>query len=212
MTANLFPANLVVVMVSKKLKRLFDNPGDGVLFPELIVAVRNWNLKSFHRLLLVATLGALLTSGLVASAQDLLWVTDQDEIAPNPTKHDHAGYVIHHCLSRYAPTLCGLLTFATTEANVSNSLLRDAVAITDLAAGCLVDALCACERAPERSLWVSPTAPLTRKARVILDWFAQREHVLRRVVICLEESLDGGIDVSVFRPIRVSRGQVFLLR
>jgi hypothetical protein len=91
MTANLFPGNLVVVMVSKNLKRLFDNPGDQVLFPELIMAVRNWNAKSFHRLLLVASLGALLTSGFAGSAQNLLWVTDQDEIAPNPTKHDHAG-------------------------------------------------------------------------------------------------------------------------
>lgn len=212
MTANLFPANLVVVIVSKTLKRLFDNPGDGILFPELIVAVRNWNAKSFHRLLLVATLGALLTSGLAANSQDVLWVSDQDEIAPNPTKHDHAGYVIHHCLSRYAPTLRGLLTFATTEANVSNSLLRDAVAITDLAAGCLVDTFGACERAFERSLWVRPSIPLSRKAEVILDWFAQREHMLRRIVICLDETDNGEISVTAFRPIRVSRGLVFLPR
>lgn len=176
-TANLFPGNLVVVMVNKRLKRLFDNPGDGVLFPELVSAVRNWNVKSFHRLLLVATLGALLTSGLAGSTQDLLWVTDQDEIAPNPTKHDHAGHVIHHCLSRYAPALRGMLTFAMTEANASNFLLRDAVGIADLAAGCMVDALGACEGgSAERSLWVCPTAALARKARVIVDWFAQREH------------------------------------
>jgi len=212
MTANLFPANLVVVMVSKNLKRLFDNPGDQVLFPELIMAVRNWNAKSFHRLLLVASLGALLTSGFMGSAQNLLWVTDQDEIAPNPTKHDHAGHVIHHCLSRYAPALRGLLTFATTEANVDNSLLRDAVGITDLAAGCLVDTFGACERATEGALWVRPTVTLTRKAEVILDWFAQQGHALRRVVICLEASDKGAVDVSVFRPVRASRGQVFLLR
>jgi hypothetical protein len=211
MAANLFPGNLVVVMVSKKLKRLFDNPGEQVFFPELIVAVRNWNAKSFHRLLLVATLGALLTSGLAASSQDLLWVTDQDEIAPNSTKHDHAGHVIHHCLERYAPDLRGVLTFATTEANVDDFLLRDAVAITDLAAGCLVDAFGASNRGSERALWVSPASALTRKAQVILDWFAQRDHKLRRLVICLNES-DDGIDVSVFRPVRVDRGQVFLLR
>jgi hypothetical protein len=212
MAANLFPGNLVVVIVSKKLKRLFDNPGDRVLFPELIVAVRNWNMKSFHRLLLVATIGALLTSGLAESSQDLLWVTDQDEIAPNPTKHDHAGHVIHHCLGRYAPDLRGVLTFATTEANVDKFLLRDAVAITDLAAGCLVDAFGASKRGSERALWVSPAASLTRKAQVILDWFAQRDHTLRRLVICLDPSDDGTINLSVFRPVRVNRGQVLLLR
>ena len=211
MAANLFPGNLVVLMVNKKLKRLFDNPGDRVLFPELIVAVSKWNAKSFHRLLLVATIGALLTSGLAASSQDLLWVTDQDEIAPNPTKHDHAGHVIHHCLERYSPDLRGVLTFATTETNVDNFLLRDAVAITDLAAGCLVDAFGVFNRGSERALWVSPAPALTRKAQVILDWFAQRDHTLRRLVICLDES-ENGIDLSVFRPVRVDRGQVFLLR
>ncbi len=210
MAANVFPGNLVVLMVNKKLKRLFDNPGDRVLFPELIVAVSKWNAKSFHRLMLVATIGALLTSGLAANSQDVLWVTDQDEIAPNPTKHDHAGHVIHHCLERYSPDLRGVLTFATTEANVDNFLLRDAVAITDLAAGCLVDAFGVFNRGSER-LWVSPAPALTRKAQVILDWFAQRDHTLRRLVICLDESEDG-IDLSVFRPVRVDRGQVFLLR
>ena len=212
LAANLFPGNLVVVMVSKKLKRVFDNPGDQVLVPELVVAVRNWNAKSFHRLLLVATIGALLTSGLAASSQDILWVTDQDEIAPNPTKHNHAGHVIHHCLERYAPDLRGLLTFATTEANGDHFLMRDAVAITDSAAGCLVDAFGAPKRGSERGLWVSPASSLTRKAQVILDWFAQRDHTLRRLVICLDESDDGTIDVTAFRPVRVNRGQVFMLR
>jgi hypothetical protein len=91
-------------------------------------------------------------------------------------------------------------------------LLRDAVAITDLAAGCLVDTLGACERAAEGALWVRPTATLTRKAEVILDWFTQQGHALRRVVICLEASDKGGVDVSVFQSVRASRGQVFLLR
>lgn len=211
MAANLLPANLIVVMVSKKIGRLFDNPGDRVLFPELIVAVRNWNVKSFQRLLLVATLGAVFTSGFAASTQDLLWVTDQDEIAPNPTKHDHAGHVLHHCLSTYAPTLRGMLTFATTEANISNFLTADAAAIPDLAAGCLVDAFGECNTTPN-GLWVSPTATLSHKARVILDWFAQGGHALRRVVICLDEARAGTVLASAFRPIRSGRGEVFLLR
>ena len=82
--ANLFPGNLIVVMVDRAIARLFDDPGAGVLLPELIVAVRDWNAKSFRRLLLVGTLGAVLVSGLMDTSQDVLWVTDEDEIASNP--------------------------------------------------------------------------------------------------------------------------------
>ncbi len=211
MAANVFPANLFVVLVSKRLKRLFDNPGDKMLFPELVTAVRNWNARSFHRLLLVGTLGAVFASGLAADAQDILWVTDQDEIVPNATKHDHAGHVLHHCLSRYGPTLKGLMVLLTTEANFDGFLLRDAVGIADLAAGCLVDVFGACDRSADQ-LWVAPTRALSRKAQVLLDWFAQVGHPLRRIVVCLDDSGDGSVDVSVFRPVRVRRGEVLLLR
>jgi hypothetical protein len=210
--ADLFPGNLFVFMVDKRILRLFDDPGEGVLFPELVVAVRNWNTKSFRRLLLVSTLGAVLVAGLAHPAQGLLWITDQDEIAPNSTKHDHAGFVVHHCLSTYAPTLRGLLTFATTEANVDTFLTADAVSIADLAAGSLVEVFNACPNAANRQLWRRPTASLSLKARVILDWFAQHGHVLRRVVVALDEAPGGRVVASAFRPLRTARDEVFLLR
>ncbi len=208
--ANLFPGNLIVVMIDKAITRLFDNPGDQVLLPELIVAVRNWNASSFRRLLLVGTLGAVLVSGLASRSQDLLWVTDEDEIAPNPKKHDDAGHVLHHCLSTYAPTLKGSFTFVTTETNVSNFLTADCVAITDLAAGSLVDAFGGCK--PGVGLWVRPVGSLPFKARVILDWFAQTGHTLRRVVVALDTGPGGTVVASAFRPVRTGRDQVFLLR
>jgi hypothetical protein len=151
-----------------------------------------------------------LAAGLSSDAQDILWVTDQDEIAPNPMKHSHAGHIFHHCLSRYAPTLTGTLVFMTTEGQRSDSLLADAVAITDLAAGTLVDAFGAFE--PSTSLWVRPTAALSFKARVIADWFAQSGHQLRRMIVALDQDASGEISVSAFRPTRSTRDQIFFLR
>lgn len=208
--ADLFPGNLIVVMISKAITRLFDNPGDQVLFPELIVPVRNWNAKSFRRLLLIGTLGAVLVSGFAAPSQDLLWISDQDEIAPNPQKHDDAGHVLSHCLETYMPTFRGNFGFATTEANFRNFLTADAVAITDLAAGSLVDAFGACRSSG--SLWSRPSGFLSFKTRVILDWFAQAGHDLRRIVVTLDLEASGSIRVSVFRPVRLGLDQVFLLR
>lgn len=209
--ADLFPGNLFVFVISKKLRTLFDDPGSQCLFPELVVAVRNWKRKSFHRLLLVATLGSVLVSGLSAPNQDLLWVVDQDEIAANPTKHDHAGHVIHHCISTYAPTNSGQLTFLTTEANISNRMTEDVVAIADLAAGCIVDAFGICNQKAPTGLWVRPAATMPLKGEVILDWLAQVDAALHRVVIALDQHSDGSVAVRAFQPLHLD-GSTYILR
>jgi len=199
--ADLFPGNLFVFVISKKLRTLFDDPGSQCLFPELIVAVRNWKRKSFHRLLLVATLGSVLVSGLSAPNQDLLWVVDQDEIAANPTKHDHAGHVIHHCISTYAPSNTGQLTFLTREANISDQMTEDVVAIADLAAGCIVDAFGISNEKTPTGLWIRPAATMPLKGEVILNWLAQADAPLHRVVIVLDRYSDGSVAVGAFQPL-----------
>ena len=209
--ADLFPGNLFVFVISKKLQTVFDDPGSQRLFPELVAAVRNWKSKSFYRLLLVATLGSVLVSGLSAPSQDLLWVIDQDEIAANPTKHDHAGHVIHHCISTYAPANTGQLTFLTTEADISNRMTEDVVAIADLAAGCMVDAFGIGDQKAPTGLWVRPAATMPLKGEVILDWLAQTDVALHRVVIALDQNSDGSVGVCAFQPLYAD-GRTYILR
>jgi hypothetical protein len=211
--ADLYPGNLFVFLVNKGVAALFDDPGSERLFPELIVAVRNWKSKSFQRLLLVATLGSLLVSALSEHGQDLLWVIDQDEIAANPKKHNDAGHVIHHCISTYAPANTGRLTFVTTEADVNNRMLDDVVAIADLAAGCLVDAFGKREdMPPSAGLWVPPSASLPTKGKTILRWLAQSGTALDRVVVVLDQNPDHSVVVSAFQPQLFDDGHIYIRR
>jgi len=210
--ANLYPGNLFVFLVSKQIPKMFSDPGDQILFPELVVAERKWKRKSFQRLLLIATLGAILVSGLSGYSQDILWLIDQDDIAPNPERHSHAGHVIHHCISTYAPASTGKLIFITTEANVNNRMTEDVVAIPDLAAGCIVEVFGAYGRSPQATLWTSPSARVSPKSKLILDWFADDSQPLRRIVIALDYTSQGSLTVSAFRPVRGHDGRVFLLR
>lgn len=210
--ADLYPGNLFVFLISKKIASLFDDPGSQRLFPELVVAVRNWNNRSFQRLLLVATLGSVLVSGLSGSGQDVLWVVDQDEIAANPKKHDHAGHVIHHCISTYAPANTGQLVFLTTEADISNRMTEDVVAIADLAAGCMVDAFGTREHMPPTDLWVRPAASLPTKGQEILGWLAQTGSALHRVAVVLDQNTDGSIAVWAFQPLLSGDGHVYIRR
>jgi hypothetical protein len=210
--ANAFPANLFVFLISKEIRQLFDDPGNEVLFPELIVAVRTWKAQPFHRLLLVATLGSILVSGLSGAMQDILWITDQDEIAPNPKQHDHAGHVIHHCLSTYAPRNSGLLAFLTTEGKFDDFMLEDVVAIPDLAAGALINALDSNPVTSPSGFWLPGSNDSPLKSKSILWWLADDRQALRRFVVVLDRLPDGNLSVSACSPIRYGNGQVFLVR
>jgi hypothetical protein len=209
--SNAFPGNLFIVMIRRNIQTLFDDPGSRTLFPELIVAEYGWKRKSFHRLLLIASLGALFVSGLSSPEQDILWVTDQDEIAPNPEKHDVAGHVFDHCISRYAPANHGMLTFVTTEVKFDNNRVEDLVAVVDLAAGSLVDAFAEDGLVSSGSIWVPLSSRLSHKARTLLDWFADDSQNLRRFVIVLDHS-GRGIEVHASKPIQSDGRQLFLLR
>ena len=210
--ADSYPGNLFVFLVSKKIPELFDDPGDRVLFPELIVAERTWKSRPFRRLLLIATLGSILVSGLCNPVQDILWITDEDEIAPNPKQHNHAGHVIHHCISTYAPAHSGLLVFLTTEANVENLMTEDVVAIPDLAAGGLVDAFSSGDRLSSGRLWRSSGDDLTMKSKLILRWLGDRQQSLRRFIVVLDQSAESAVDVYAFSPLGDGNGHVFLFR
>jgi hypothetical protein len=201
--ASALTGNLVIFLIDRRIRSLFSDPGDERLLPELVVAERGWNRRSFHRLLALSSLGALLVSGLSGSGQDILWLTDEDEIAPNPTKHSHAGHVIHHCIERYAPSHKGTLVFLTTQGRFDNCFREDIVAVTDLAAGALVDVFSRGDIARDRRgshLWIPASVTIPTKAATILRWLARESGGLGSVVIVLETAHDA-LDVRVFRPV-----------
>ena len=209
-TASSLQGNLVIFLVSREIPTLFSDPGDLRLLPELVVAERGWNQSAFARLLAVGTFGTLLLAGLADPGQDILWLTDQDEIAPNATKHNHAGHVICHCIERYAPNHRGQLVFLTTEGAFDHCFREDLVAIPDLAAGALVETF---SRSP-----VGGSAPisaygadrsLSQKAQVVLQWLSSSGPRLHTIVAVLRPN-GAQVDVTVFTP-RWYGGQLLCL-
>jgi hypothetical protein len=198
--ADYFPGVLATFLVDKRINRIVGDHRSPDVFPELVVAERGWNQNAFHKLCLVASLGSLLIRGLSKSTQDLLWLTDQDEIAPNPTKHDHAGHVIHHHIGTYAPENNGLFVFITTEADISVRRFEDVVAIPDLAAGALSEAFSAIQDHVGQGIsrmWIPFPANLPDKADLIAAWFFNRPKRLSKLAIIIEPCRDGGLTAEV---------------
>lgn len=200
--ANYFPGVIVTFLVDKSIKPMLGDYGSIRWFPEMVVAERGWNQRAFRKLSLVANMGGLLLAGLTDTSQDMLWVTDQDEIAPNPTKHNHAGHVIHHYISTFAPDKNGFITFATTELDIGERRHEDAVAIPDLVAGALADSMSRVrsEGIEAGSLLCVPlpeSVPL--KTRIVLRWLSAHYFPLRRLVVVLDKDEAGNVLSKVVR-------------
>jgi len=187
--ANFLPGVLISFLIDKKLGRLISVKKDPYKFFELIYPKYGWNNYSFDRLSLVAHLGSLLIGGLCGNKQDILWVTDQDEIAPNPKKHDDAGWVIWSYLCEYAPKIDGKLVFVTTEADLGQRRLEDAVSIADLSAGAWAEAMSNIRTLLQkdvRNIMIPVIGNFTEKTDKILTWFSCNKFPLSKLVVVLQ--------------------------
>jgi len=205
--ADKFPGVLVTLLLDKKIGSVIGDHEHPNFFPELVVAKRGWTKRAFHRLCVVASVGALLIAGLSAPSQDILWLTDQDEIAPNARQHDHAGWVFLLHINTYAPQNHGKLVFLTTEGDDEGRRLEDVVAIADLAAGGLAEALSLLRNEVGQlgcGLGIPLPEGLSDKAAVILAWLGGQGFLLRRLSIVLECMGPNGVSARIVRPQLVS--------
>lgn len=105
-----------------------------------------------------------------------------------------------------------MLAFLTTEANIDNCMTEDVVAIPDLAAGSLVDALSYNSNLLSTGLWLPADDDLPPKSKLILWWLADRQQRLRRCVVVADRAPDANVSISAFIPLRGDNGRIFLRR
>jgi len=74
---------------------------DAVEPDSLVVETSGLRPHTLDRLSLVAHIGGMLLSCVSKEGQNVLWVSDQDEIAPNPQRHRIASNVLANISSHY---------------------------------------------------------------------------------------------------------------
>ena len=186
---NTIPGLLATFLIDKRIQSLFcEDTGEGLL-NEPIVDRSKWKPASFEKMFRVAHFGAMLVSGLSAPGQDLLWVTDQDEIAANLEKHREATKVFAHVMAYYLKHPIGHFRLATTRSDDGSLSLEDLAAIPDLAAGALAEvaSVTAFEGGFVSANLVSLlSSNVSEKAHAILAWLADGPHPMRRLTFCVE--------------------------
>ena len=150
-----------------------------------------WTTKPFGKLSRVAHLAAMVIEGVRADGQSLIWITDEDEIAPNPTKHAEATRFIGHLLNHYCTGNMGHFRFGTTASDSGDLLIEDLAAVADLAAGGLQEILSRVglptnSRLPDRLVFAAEGVPPI-KVRYIGQWLSDSPGALKKVNVVVDE-------------------------
>lgn len=202
MAADTIPGLLATFLIDKRISSLFQDDPAGHGSGSPIVEREKWRPGSFEKLLRVAHLGAMLVSGLSAPGQNVLWITDQDEIVSNLEKHREATAATGHCMNHYLKHNMSHFRLATTQSDIGRRDLEDLVALPDLAAGTLAELasfMDSGEGFPPKGHFRRADERLPRKVRSILGWLAERHHQLKRICFSIEFIPPDGFKSSLLR-------------
>lgn len=168
--------------------RLSEEPQTEIAFGQIGV----WAPRAFRKLTTIGHLAGILVEGIRGDGQDLLWITDEDDIAPNLDKHAEATRLLAHYVSAYCTGALGHFRFGTTASDPGDLHIEDLAAVPDLAAGCLNDVLTEVFAHPQSQsverLFVPPSVGTPTKLRLVAEWLAGVATPLAKLNIVVDEN------------------------
>ncbi len=100
-----------------------------------------WTRDSFERVLRIVHLLSILLAGVSSRDQNVLWVTDNDDIVATPSHHNDTVRLLANISSHYLTHTLGHLRVATATSDNGDRQVEDLLSIPDLAAGCVAQLL-----------------------------------------------------------------------
>lgn len=184
--ANTIPGLLVVFLLDRRIDTLFDHEKEWPP-PKDVIDVAKWHRKSFEKLLRIAHFGGVLLSGMSGLGQNVLWITDEDEIVSNKQRHREATEVIGRVTCAYLQHQMGHFRLATAQSDDGSLSVEDILSIPDLVSGAtgeLATAAWARGGIP-KGLIVPLPDELSRKSVEIAMWLSDRRQPLKRMVFLI---------------------------
>lgn len=188
--SNTIPGTLFVFAIDKRCLPLLSEPLPTAGQSQIHLSA--WKAAPFERLTRVGLLGAMLIAGMSAPHQNVLWITDEDAIAPNVARLHEATALTGHYIAHLCPHELGHFRFGTTNCDNGSLELEDLTSIPDLAAGAVSELFTQVRElnhVAASCIAVSAPARLPSKARMLAAWLADcptPPHPLRKVLVLVE--------------------------
>ena len=183
--ANLIPGLLVAILIDHRIQSIFEEQVKGrgsakdVYFP-------GWRPRVIERALRVIHLVSLFLGGMSTPNQDVLWLTDEDDIAANEDRLRELVNAFAIVSSHYVGHALGHVKIGTTKSDTGRRDVEDFVAIADVTAGAIQEVI-AEQGVPTGRLWLPPPRAVPAKARLVMDWLADNTQELKRLAYTIDE-------------------------
>lgn len=176
---------LVTFAVQRSLGSLFDQnklPALKAERPDLERSSR----KTIERMFRVCHCLALILSGLSSAAQEVIWITDEDDIAANEALQASLAQSMRNVSEKYLGEPLANLHCATTGVDNGSMQIEDLASIPDLMAGAISEVQTQHEKTanlPTGHELVPLPETLPEKTRRILEWSSRPEESLKRITL-----------------------------
>lgn len=188
--ANKIPGLLATVLVHRDIQSLFTEDTRLDMDQPELQPFHNWKPSTMEKLLRVMHLGSFFIAGLSRPEQDILWLTDEDDIVANEDRVRDVVNIFGRISSHYLQHDLREFKFETTWSDPGTREVEDLVSIPDLVAGALSEVVTgyALDGAKPSPLFViPPPRRVTPKARTIMDWFSDGTQPLKRLVYSVDK-------------------------
>jgi len=179
----------VSILIDKRIDSLFRESGQIDLSEPGLEEFSHWKEKSFEKMLRVVHLVSFFLAGLSRAGQDVLWITDEDEIAANDDRLRQLTKLFGNVSGHYLSHNMGHFRCGTTKCDDRSRQLEDLASIPDLVAGALSEVLVTSNEQgimPSSSLFVFGPRNVQGKTAEIMNWFSTDLEPLKRLVYVIE--------------------------
>jgi hypothetical protein len=188
--ADNLPGLCVALILHNDIKSLFRKEGVIDLSAPHLAPYRHYDYRVFERLLRIVHFVSFFLAGLSRHGQDVMWFTDQDDIAANDQRVIELTRIWSIVFSNYLQHDLRHIRCGTTKCDNGTLQIEDLAAIPDLTAGALGELLNCYARTdtiPRNNLTIPLPSKLSRKNTNICTWLAQSDAPLKRLIYLIEE-------------------------
>lgn len=180
---------ILVVLIHKSVGKLFSANADVTMLDERMKPMASWPPSVLERAMAASTFVSLLLAGLSRQGQNVIWITDADDIVANETRHRQFVHLFGNVSGHILGHQLGHLRIGTTASDNGDRGVEDFVAIPDLAAGAICDALNTCGEAdmkPGKGFITPMPEKLRATTRRLIWWWTQPAKSLKRMAISID--------------------------
>jgi len=186
---------LATIIIDTRIKALFADKKALEHRVKDNVLRSKWKLPDFENMIRVAFFVSYFLSWLGRPEQEILWVTDQDQVVANERREEDILHLSSRFLTFLAEDPHFSVDFSTTAVDSDDRGEEDIAAIPDLVVGAICETLHLSQSVPCWPYYWQTPEGITPKTKTVLEWVCGPDKKLNELTILFAPNSDSGFTI-----------------